>query len=158
MRTAESIRAAMAEAGVSNTSGPTDLAFRQALELLDAHHYQAALAKLQEVVNLDSDHDAARQLLADAQAAVAAGRDVPLQARTSRPSTDARGGLPLPLVLAAPTVMLAVVTAAVLIVRRRRRQPRGRSPIDRLDPSEPGTPQEHADNSLLPAARIPRIP
>jgi hypothetical protein len=151
VRTAESIRAAMAEAGVSNTPGLTDLAFRQALELLDAHHYRAALAKLQEVANLDPDRDAARQLLADAQAAVAAGRDVPVQPRSSRPA-DA-GGLPLPLVLAAPAVVLAVLTAAaVLVVRRRRRQPRRRSRIDRPEAWEPGTPQEHSDNSLLPAA------
>jgi serine protease Do len=131
VRTAESIRAAMAEVGVSNTPGPTDLAFRQALELLDAHHYQAALTKLQEVANLDPDHDAARQLLADAQAAVAAGRDVPVQPRTSPSTADNNGGLPLTLVLAALAVVLVVVTAGtVLLVDRRRRQPHRRSGIN----------------------------
>jgi serine protease Do len=144
VRTTESIRAAMAEAGATNMPGPTDLAFRQALELFDAHHYQAALAKLREVANLDPDHDAAKQLLADAQAAVAAGRDVPV--------AHARSGLPLPPVVAALALVVAVVTlVAVLIVQRRRRQPRRRSRIDRRTRPEPGMPQEHADNSRLPA-------
>jgi serine protease Do len=143
VRTAESIRAAMAEAGATNTPGPTDLAFRQALELFDAHHYQAAMAKLREVANLDPDHDAAKQLLAEAQAAVAAGRGVPV--------AHARSGLFLPLVVVTLALVVAIVTLVVVLIAQRRRQPRRRFRIDRPDPSEPGMPQAHAASSRLPA-------
>jgi S1-C subfamily serine protease len=169
LRTVDDIRSALRGVGIQATRGEVDSIFAQAMEMLWARHYSAAIPLFQKVLNLYDGHLLAKRYLAEAQVKAGGPKDVPLPTATPKRSS----ALPTPVLLVIVAGMVAALAAAMLlIVRRRHRRQRGHGelvqaawnaeprdlgPIEADDPSLEGElspvggrPLDVADGSYQP--------
>lgn len=119
----------LARNGVANELGPVDTAYRKGLELFFAGHYRAASDQFDQALALMPSHQQAQEYKQKAAAAIAEGKDVPVEeskaagpAQKPKPARKTGSSSTVPIALAG----LATVGgggASLLILARRRRQP-----------------------------------
>lgn len=107
--------------GIDNVQGPTDVAFREAMDLFWAKRYSAAISKFEEVLSLYPEHPDAQNYIDKSQEGIARGEGVITL-------VDILGPVGMTVVLVAVPVIVGVVILTLYFLRRRR-------PVETIPPS-----------------------
>jgi serine protease Do len=124
LRTVDDIHDALKKVGVSAERGEVDIAFAQAMNNYWTHHYGAAVALYQRVLNLSDGHLLAKKYLTLAQAKAGGSEDLPLPGQAAASADQGSDGTTKMLALALLVVLvvaLVVILALPIIVWRRPR-------------------------------------
>jgi hypothetical protein len=148
-------------AGVSNTLGPADTAYREGLELYWDQRYSKAIPKFEEVKRLFPEHSEVAKLIQSSQQAIAEGKE-----KSSLPGTWT-------LVITAAVVIvligavIIILAIIIFLVRRRGKRkaaatatsgaPMSASPA-RPTPRADAPPTPSPSPSYTPSPRAPAMP
>jgi S1-C subfamily serine protease len=114
------VRAFLTDNQITPTASPDQALFDTAVDLMTGQHYKAAVADLQKVSADGFSTPYVQQNLQRANAAVAAGKDLPLSSKKASV---------LPLAGAAAAVLLLLLGLVIVSMRRRRRVPTSPAPV-----------------------------